>query len=76
MSSHEFTEWQAYFRHDPFGNDRFDMLVALVCWTVANSLRPKGATPIPLENFVIDWHEAMTPVDLETKINAVFGGLA
>lgn len=51
MSSREFAEWQAYYRHDPFGLNRGDYQAAMICWTVYNMLRGKAAA-LPLSEFL------------------------
>jgi hypothetical protein len=35
MSSEEFTEWQAYYSLEPWGEDRADKRTALVAWVIA-----------------------------------------
>lgn len=35
----ELTEWQAYYRVEPFGEARADLRMARICWTVYSMLR-------------------------------------
>lgn len=39
MSSREFAEWTAYYRIEPFGQDRVDIPGAIIASTLANVFR-------------------------------------
>lgn len=39
VSSRELTEWQAFFRLEPFGEDRADLRAGIIASTVANTAR-------------------------------------
>jgi hypothetical protein len=72
MSSHEFAEWQAYYRLDPFGLDRGDYHAAMICWTIYNRLRG-SAPPAELSEFLPEWRPSVEPsgrVDAFEKFSA------
>jgi hypothetical protein len=53
MSSHEFTEWQAEFRLDPFGEERDDYRMAIMTCTFANIHgRKKGKRAFTPQDFM------------------------
>ena len=54
MSSSDFTEYMAYNQISPGGLERFDILTAMICCTVANLLKDKGRT-FEIKDFKIDW---------------------
>jgi hypothetical protein len=45
MSSREFAEWMAFYRIEPFGDQRADMRSAIVASTMANLLGKKKFAP-------------------------------
>ena len=47
VSSRELTEWQAFFRLEPFGEDRADLRAGIIASTVANTARDPKARPKP-----------------------------
>lgn len=42
-------EWVAYYKYDPFGNDRNDLQACIIAATVANASRDPKETPRPYE---------------------------
>ena len=54
MSSHEFTQWVAYYGLDPFGQERADMRAAVVAKTVADMATGSSN---PLDTFLIEYGE-------------------
>jgi len=54
MSSHEFTEWQAYDLLEPIGTSRLDYLAGVICATIANVNRDPDKVPDPYkpEDFI------------------------
>lgn len=61
MSSREFTEWQAFYRIDPFGFERFDHGFAYIAWMLVMINRdPKKPAP-KFEDFLIQWGEVAEP---------------
>lgn len=79
MSSHEFAEWMAYARLEPFGQDRFDIPAAIVAATVANVHRSSDTNPYEIKDFLPNfepqepqtWKQQLSIVEL---LNAAFGG--
>lgn len=53
MSSRELSEWMAYARVEPFGEERADLRSGIVASILANVHRPKGRKPLKPEDFVI-----------------------
>lgn len=45
MSSYEFSEWMAYYKIEPFGEERADLRQALTTSAVANNLQAKAKKP-------------------------------
>jgi hypothetical protein len=52
MGSAELTEWMAYARIEPFGEDRADLRAAIVAKTVADVSRRKGHAGYRIERFL------------------------
>jgi hypothetical protein len=82
MSSREFSEWQAYFRLEPFGEDRADIRAALVASVVANVNRNPKKRPkaFAVKDFLLKfdqeqreqgWEQQLSLVEM---LNAAFGG--
>ena len=57
MSSREFSEWQAYFRLQPFGAQRDDLRIAVLDALMANINRDtkQKQTPFTAEDFLLRW---------------------
>ena len=82
IDSHELAEWNAYFRLDPFGQDRQDIGAALVACTVANVNRSNDQDPYEIQDFMPrfgvqeeqrqDWKDQLSLVEM---MNEAFGGL-
>lgn len=80
ISSKEFAEWQAYYRLEPFGEERADIRAAMICKILADINTPKGKTHAKLEDFMPRFGapEPQTPEDMLARVtlaNAAFGGL-
>ena len=78
VSSHELTEWQAYYGLEPFGEDRADLRAGIVASTVANVFRKSGTSPYKAQDFMPrfektrqDWREQL---EMVRAINAALGG--
>ena len=52
VSDEEFGYWQAYFRKDPFGLERFDALAAMICMFVSS---PYTKKKLKLSDFMPKW---------------------
>lgn len=88
MDSRELSEWLAYYKLEPFGQDRQDAGPAIVAHTIANIHRPADSDPYPLSAFfprIIDGddqpddnqEEHMNPqeqLSMVEMLNAAFGG--
>jgi hypothetical protein len=85
MSSREFTEWQAYFALEPFGEERADIRAALVASVIANVNRnpKKRSSPFAVKDFMLRFGEAAgsreqsveQQLSLVEMLNAAFGGV-
>lgn len=78
MSALEFAEWQAYYRLEPFGEERADLRSAIVAKTIADVNTPRGSPRAELADFmpVFD-REPQTPDEqlaLVEMVNRLFGG--
>lgn len=49
ISSRELTEWQAFFRLEPFGEERADLRAGIIASTMANTARDPKQRPRPFE---------------------------
>ncbi len=52
IDSREFSEWQAYYRLEPFGYDRHDLNNGILCSLVANALGGKKSKSYKPEDFM------------------------
>lgn len=83
VDSHEFAEWMAYDRLEPFGPKRDDMRSAIIASILANVYRDKKRKPSPftVEDFMPDFDEeymeeyVMTPEETLERAKAIFGQL-
>jgi hypothetical protein len=80
VDSHEFTEWMAYNRLEPFGPQRGDLRAAIVAATIANVYRDKKKKPTPFKasDFMPDFDgeytadvEAMSPEETLEIVRAM-----
>jgi hypothetical protein len=77
LDGQELTEWAAYARLEPFGEERADVRAALVCKVVADVNRGPHDAPYPLTNFLprydaMDgWEERMEHI---RHLNTLMGG--
>lgn len=87
MSSHEFAEWMAFAKIQPFGEVREDFRFASLQALIANVNRdPKKSKPITSEPFMPDFEKALDEQEEQEqmpehervwqKIKSVFGALA
>lgn len=70
ISVDEFRHWLAYDRIDPIGNDRFDVLFAMLTSTLANCHRSKKQSAYKLEDFIPRWGSKSKQGNLD-KMRAV-----
>lgn len=52
-SPSEFTEWKAFYKLDPWGQERADMRTGMLCAMVGNALRRKGARRLKASDFYL-----------------------
>jgi hypothetical protein len=63
ISSLELTEWMAYYKMDPFGEERADMRSAMVCTVMANAW---GKKKFKIEDFMPKFDKRpMTPQQIK-----------
>lgn len=78
MSSKELADWQAYYTLEPWGDERADLRMGVLCALIANMFRKKGSRPHKAEEFVLKfWKETASPEMMLQKvrqINAMFKG--
>jgi hypothetical protein len=64
ISSRELSGWMAYERiTGPLGQRRDDIHTAMIMAMIANTNRPKGKAPIPVEKFLPDWDHTRPQTD-------------
>lgn len=84
ISSHEFAEWMAYYRLEPFGENRQDFRHGILSALIANSNRDPKKQPKPYapEDFIPDFGSeydeeyVMTPEETAEVAKQIFGRLA
>ncbi len=52
MSAREFTQWEAFYLLEPFGDDRADLRNAILCSTIFNLLKGKKVTAKTPQEFM------------------------
>lgn len=57
MSSLEFSEWLAFSRVEPIGQDREDLRTALLCSVLTNLQIPKGKKKVSVSDFILNYWE-------------------
>jgi hypothetical protein len=56
VSSRELTEWQEYAKLEPFGEERDDIRIALLCQTMANMWAKKSdGSAFTISDFLLDF---------------------
>lgn len=71
VGSKELSEWIAYYRLDPFGQERADMRAAVVASIIANVNRDKKQKPYTMMDFMLNFEP---PKQMSTKeIREVLG---
>lgn len=89
ISSRELSEWQAYYRLEPFGEERDDFRAGTISSTIANVFADpkKRKKPFTPEEFIPEWRVADEEEETEEEqepwrkqlaivemLNAAFGG--
>ena len=84
ISDAELYEWMAFYRLEPFGDERADVRAGMVCAVVHNvnrGKRGKAAKPtdfMPYHTAAEDRRKALDrpdPKDLSQKVRAIFGSM-
>jgi hypothetical protein len=72
MSSRELTEWEAFTRVEPIGEEREDIRIAILSALIANTSRDIKKKPDPFSpvDFIIDYWEPVKPVKQEPNWKA------
>jgi len=52
ISSRELTEWEAYYKLEPWGEDREDLRMGIISSTIANVNRGKGGRTYKPSDFI------------------------
>jgi len=52
IDSREFSEWQAFWAVEPWGDERADIRSAMICCVTANAWRGKDDPPATLKDFL------------------------
>lgn len=58
MPSSELTEWMAYYRLEPFGQERDNLHAGMIASILANVYRKKGAKNFTVDDFMVRDREA------------------
>lgn len=78
MPSYEVTEWMAYHTLDPFGEERADLRIGVLCCLIANLFRRRGGRRWKPDDFMPKFgKERTSQEDMLQKVkqlNAMFGG--
>lgn len=61
IDSAEFSEWMAYYRLDPQGEDRADLRAGIVAATVANAARGRKSRAFKPKDFMPDFEKEAAP---------------
>ncbi len=73
IDARELAEWQAYFRLEPFGEERADWRQAQTTAMLANVNLAKNAKPIDPSLFIFGHEPPKQETSLADQIRAVFG---
>ena len=67
IDSAEFSEWMAYYRMDPRGEERADLRAGIVAATVANAARGRKSRTFKPKDFMPDFEKAAEASDWLTQ---------
>jgi hypothetical protein len=67
MTAREYDDWRRFATHQPFGDRRGDTQAAMVASAIVNVNRAKGATAIPISDFLPDFDPPPTPEEQAAK---------
>lgn len=79
MPSYLLSEWAAYYKLEPFGEERGDLRSAIIAATVANANRdPKKSKPAKVEDFMPKFEKQETNIEqaigFAAAMTAALGG--
>lgn len=77
ISSRQFSEWMAYARLEPFGEERADLRAGIVASVIANVNRGKKQKPYTPQHFMPDFEpesEEQVAARMLTAAMAALGG--
>lgn len=77
MTSAQLSEWMAFYRLEPWGEERADLRAGIVASTIANSNRGKGQKPFKPQQFMPDFEpetEEQAAARLMARAMAALGG--
>ena len=74
VNSYEFSEWLAFWRNEPMGDDRIDIGLAQIGSAFVNTQIAKGKRTEP-KDFMIDWWKEGPEHNEEAKAREVEAGL-
>lgn len=60
VDSREFAYWKAWYRIEPFGEERADYRSAIIACTIANAHRQKGRSAFKIDDFMPKFGDAAT----------------
>ncbi len=55
MSGRELSDWEAYYRLEPFGAERGDLQAGIVASTLINAFQRKGNKPMQPSDFLLQF---------------------
>lgn len=75
ISSKELTEWMVYYELEPFGEEREDLRMGIICSTIANANRGKNSRAFKPQDFIPKfdkkrqtWQEQLQTVEVLNKL--------
>ena len=77
MTSAQLSEWMAFYRLEPWGEERADLRAGIVASTIANSNRGKGQKPFKVADFLPSFEpesEEEAAARLMARAMAALGG--
>lgn len=79
MSSREFSQWMAFSRLEPFGDERADLRNGIIAATIANTNLKKGQKPYTPLDFIPRFsnkpkQSSADQLALIEQLNEAFGG--
>lgn len=72
ISSADFAELLAYYRIDPWGEQRDDLRTALLCSVIANALASGKGRRFKLADFLLDFEAELKKPQTAKQMEAIF----